>query len=100
MFNEWLTARFFAAYNEVGQITCTNYMGAAGVTDPSKIVNICDSRDFNDPLTTKNFTDMISASPTDQEKFGNDTGLLPEETQKLFDASVDGSVTANVKLME
>ena len=100
VFTEWFTARFFAAYNDVGEITCTNYMGAAGVTDPSKIVSICDSRDFNDPVIVKNFTDMIAASPQDQEKFGNDTGLLPNETKNLYDATVDGSLTANVKLMQ
>ena len=100
VFAEWLTPRFFAAYNDVGQFTCTNYMGAAGVTDPSKLVSICESRDFNDPATLKNFTDLINASPDDQEKFGNDTGLLPSETKKLYDATVDGSLTANVKLMQ
>lgn len=96
VFNDWLVARFFAAYNDKASLLCSNYLTSAGVTNLTKIMEICDKNDFEDPKVVKAFTDLIDASPTDQEKFGNDTTLAPSETKKLFDATTEGSVTYEV----
>lgn len=96
-FKDWFVARFLAAYNDVGSLNCPNYLTSAGVTNLSKIVEICDTRDFKSPTTVKAFTDLLDASPTDQEAFGNDTGLLPNETKKLYDVTNEGSIAETVK---
>lgn len=101
VFKDWLVARFFAAYNDVGSLTCSHYMTAAGVTNLSKMVEICDTRDFTDPKVVKAFTDLLDATADDQEKFGNDTGLLPNQTKRLYNATNDdGSIPYHVNKME
>lgn len=100
VFKDWLVARFFAAYNDVGSLTCPNYMGAAGVTNLSKMVEICGPRSFTDPKVVKAFTDLLGATPADQEAFGNETGLLPAETKQLYNATNDGSIPYYVNKMQ
>ena len=69
------------------------------MTDPSVIMKVCEAN-FTVPQELKGFTDVLYASSTDQEKFGNDSGLMPNETKNLYDSSIDGSLASEAKKME